>query len=68
VPFFFVSILTQCADFLLCVNFQTVILAQARTHTTFSQALLLQEKANMASELQAMEDQAQAATHQEDAE
>ena len=32
------------------------------------QALLQQEKANMASELQAMEDQAQAATHQEDAE
>jgi hypothetical protein len=44
------------------------MLAQARTHTTFSQALLQQEKANMASELQAMEDQAQAATHQEDAE
>jgi DNA-directed RNA polymerase subunit beta' len=32
------------------------------------QALLQREKANMASELQAMEDQAQAATYQEDAE
>jgi DNA-directed RNA polymerase subunit beta' len=36
--------------------------------TEESQDLLQQEKANMASELQAMEDQAQAATHQEDAE